>query len=44
MVNFYKSFIIRNDDEEEAYSEEEDKKPDQPVDHKEQTFKEVKAL
>jgi len=44
MVNFYKSFIIKNDDEEEAYSDEDDKKPDQPVDHKEQTFKEVKSL
>ena len=44
MVNFYKSFIIKNDDEEEAYSDEEDKKPGQPVDHKEETFKEVQSL
>lgn len=45
MVNFYKSFIIKNEVDEEVYSDEEEgKKIDEHVDHKEQTFKEIKTL
>ena len=44
MLNFYKSFILKNDDKEGAYSDEENKKPDQSLDHKEQIFKEVLGL
>jgi hypothetical protein len=44
-MNFYKSFIIKNEADEEAFSDEgESQKTDEHVDHKEQTFKEIKGL
>ena len=42
MVNFYKSFFIKNNEEvEEDYEEEEGKTPGQAVNLKEQSFKDI---
>ena len=42
MVNFYKSFFIKNNEEDEDdYAEEEGSTPGQPVNLKEQSFKEI---
>jgi hypothetical protein len=45
MVNFYKSFFIKNNEEDEDdYAEEEGKTPGQTVDLKEQSFKDINSF